>query len=118
MINCFCLLSFEQDSYTSLISSCLLCNQDAIVIVYSITDKRSFVKACDLVKLIQSDLGSLHNQSNSISIIQKFKPIIALIGNKNDLTHFRSVKLCINKVSIQLVSLSYIVNNKLISTHS
>ena len=115
MINYFCLLSSEQDSYTSLTSSCLLCNQDAIVIVYSITDKRSFVKACDLVK---SDLGSLYNQSNSISIIQKFKPIIALIGNKNDLTHFRSVKLCINKVSIELVSLSYIVNNKLISTYN
>ncbi|XP_076328894.1 ras-related and estrogen-regulated growth inhibitor-like protein [Tachypleus tridentatus] len=63
----------------SLKSKGLLEGIEGYVIVYSITDKRSFVKASELVKLIKEDFGEGEETP------------VALIGNKEDLVHYRVV---------------------------
>ncbi|XP_076341546.1 ras-related and estrogen-regulated growth inhibitor-like protein [Tachypleus tridentatus] len=67
------------ESFTSLKSKGLLEGADGYVIVYSITDKRSFVKARELLKLLNEDFG------------EEGQPPMALIANKEDLGHYRVV---------------------------
>ncbi|XP_076344737.1 ras-related and estrogen-regulated growth inhibitor-like isoform X2 [Tachypleus tridentatus] len=68
-----------KESFTSLKSKGLLEGADGYVIVYSITDKRSFVKARELLKLLNEDFG------------EEGQPPMALIANKEDLGHYRVV---------------------------
>ncbi|XP_022255328.1 ras-related and estrogen-regulated growth inhibitor-like [Limulus polyphemus] len=68
-----------KDSYTSLKSKGLLEGADGYLIVYSVTDKRSFVKARELLKLLKEDFG------------EEGQTPVALIGNKDDLVHYRAV---------------------------
>ena len=60
---------------------------DAFLVVYSITDKRSFNKAIQLVEAIYDGKGTdeLH---------------VALVGNKKDLEHFRKGTDQLKKVDI------------------
>ncbi|XP_076348251.1 ras-related and estrogen-regulated growth inhibitor-like protein [Tachypleus tridentatus] len=67
------------ESFTSLKSKGLLEGADGFVVVYSITDKRSFLKAREVIKLLNEDLG------------QGGQTPVALIGNKEDLSHYRAV---------------------------
>ena len=59
----------------------LINHADLFVMVYSITDNKSFIEVKKILKIIQ-DIR--HSTSNS-------NPIYALIGNKKDLQHFRQV---------------------------
>jgi len=58
----------------------MISQADAFVMVYSITDEKSFAEVKKLLRIIQ-DL----RQSNN-------NPIFVLIGNKKDLQHFRKVE--------------------------
>ncbi|XP_076370009.1 ras-related and estrogen-regulated growth inhibitor-like isoform X2 [Tachypleus tridentatus] len=68
-----------KEPYTSLKSKGLLEGADGYLIVYSVTDKRSFLKACELLKLLKKDF------------CEEGQTPMALIGNKDDLVHYRAV---------------------------
>ncbi|XP_013794529.1 ras-related and estrogen-regulated growth inhibitor-like [Limulus polyphemus] len=80
-----------KESFTSLKARGTLDGAHGYVVVYSVTDKRSFFKARDLLKLLNDDFGN------------DGRTPIAIIGNKDDLGHLRSV----SAKEAQRISLTY-----------
>ncbi|XP_064480939.1 ras-related and estrogen-regulated growth inhibitor-like protein [Ornithodoros turicata] len=80
-----------KESFTSLKAKGLLEGVDGYIVVYSITDKRSFFKSRELLKLLHEDF------------VSESRVPMALIGNKDDLAHFRAI----STMEGQRVSLAY-----------